>query len=172
MIFYYAILHLFSKTSQNHPICNFFWRNIIILYSYRISTNCLKDNGSYNVQMSKYYSDRCYRHLLLYCIILLNTLHCVEILFDQIWRTDRFWSQTPTRWSFFSHKNSLFTQFVFYLSSEEIKNYLEDFILTLLHYFFYLTLFLEARVEILKKISLIFWSKRWHQKDILKLTDL
>ena len=26
--------------------------------------------------------------------------------------------------------------------------------------------------EILEKISLVFSSKRWHQKDILKLTDL
>ena len=38
--------------------------------------------------------------------------------------------------------------------------------------FFWFDLFLEARAEILKKISLAFWSKRWHQKDILKLTDL
>jgi len=38
--------------------------------------------------------------------------------------------------------------------------------------FFWFDLFLEARAEILKKISLVFWSKRWHQKDILKLTDL
>ena len=43
---------------------------------------------------------------------------------------------------------------------------MEDFISTLLHYF------LEARAEILEKILLVFWSKRWHQKDILKLTDL
>ena len=38
--------------------------------------------------------------------------------------------------------------------------------------FFWFDLFLEARAEILKKISLVFWSKPWHQKDILKLTDL
>ena len=31
---------------------------------------------------------------------------------------------------------------------------------------------LEARAEILKKISLVFWSKQWHQKFLLKLTDL
>ena len=31
---------------------------------------------------------------------------------------------------------------------------------------------LEARAEILEKISLVFWKKFWHQKDILKLTDL
>ena len=41
--------------------------------------------------------------------------------------------------------------------------------LTLLFWF---DLFLEARAEILEKISLLFWSKRWHQKDISKLTDL
>ena len=28
------------------------------------------------------------------------------------------------------------------------------------------------RAEILTIFSLLFWSKRWHQKDILKLTDL
>ena len=33
---------------------------------------------------------------------------------------------------------------------------------------FWFDLFLEARAEILEKISLVFW----HQKDILKLTDL
>ena len=38
--------------------------------------------------------------------------------------------------------------------------------------FFWFDLFLEARAEILKKLSLVFWSKRWHQKYILKLTDL
>ena len=38
--------------------------------------------------------------------------------------------------------------------------------------FFWFDLFLEARAEILEKISLVFLSKRWHQKDILKLTDL
>ena len=31
---------------------------------------------------------------------------------------------------------------------------------------------LETRAEILEKISLEFWSKWWHQKDIFKLTDL
>ena len=31
---------------------------------------------------------------------------------------------------------------------------------------------LEARAEILEKISLLFWKKFWHNKDILKLTDL
>ena len=30
----------------------------------------------------------------------------------------------------------------------------------------------EARAEILEKILLVFWSKWWHQKDILKLSDL
>ena len=39
-------------------------------------------------------------------------------------------------------------------------------------YFFWFDLFLDGRAEILKNISLVFWSKRWHQKDILKLTDL
>ena len=38
--------------------------------------------------------------------------------------------------------------------------------------FFWFHLFLEAGAEIIKKISLVFWSKRWHQKDISKLTDL
>ena len=38
--------------------------------------------------------------------------------------------------------------------------------------FFWFDLFLEARAQILKKISLVFWSKQWHQKDILKLSDL
>ena len=38
--------------------------------------------------------------------------------------------------------------------------------------FFWFNIFLEGRAEILEKISLVFWSKRWHQKDILKLTDL
>ena len=33
-------------------------------------------------------------------------------------------------------------------------------------------LILEARVEILEKISLVFWKKFWHQKDILNLSDL
>ena len=37
--------------------------------------------------------------------------------------------------------------------------------------FFWFDLFLQARAEILEKIS-FFLSKRWHQKDILKLTDL
>ena len=32
--------------------------------------------------------------------------------------------------------------------------------------------FFELAILILKKISLVFWSKRWHQKDVLKLTDL
>ena len=32
--------------------------------------------------------------------------------------------------------------------------------------------FLEASVEILEKNSLVLWKKFWHQKDILKLTDL
>ena len=49
---------------------------------------------------------------------------------------------------------------------------LEDFILTLLHYFFWFDLFLEARAEILEIFSLVFWSKLWHQTDILNLTDL
>ena len=38
--------------------------------------------------------------------------------------------------------------------------------------FFLSNLFLESRAEILKQISLAFWSKRWHQKVLLKLTDL
>ena len=37
---------------------------------------------------------------------------------------------------------------------------------------FWFDLFLEARAEILEKISLVFWSQRWHQKEILKFTDL
>ena len=37
---------------------------------------------------------------------------------------------------------------------------------------FWFDLSFVARAEILEKISLGFWSKRWHQKDILKLTDL
>jgi hypothetical protein len=37
---------------------------------------------------------------------------------------------------------------------------------------FLFDLFLEAKEEILEKISLVFWSKQRHQKDILKLTDL
>ena len=43
--------------------------------------------------------------------------------------------------------------------------------MTLLHYFFDLTS-LEARAEILEKISLVFWKIWRYQKDILKLTDL
>ena len=38
--------------------------------------------------------------------------------------------------------------------------------------FFLLDFFLEARAEILEKISLVFWEIWRHQKDILKLTDL
>ena len=38
--------------------------------------------------------------------------------------------------------------------------------------FFLFNPFLEARAKILEKISLVFLSKRWHQQDILKLTDL
>ena len=38
--------------------------------------------------------------------------------------------------------------------------------------FFWFDILLEARAEILEKISLVFLSKRWDQKDILKLTDL
>ena len=34
--------------------------------------------------------------------------------------------------------------------------------------FFWFDLFFEARAEILKKISLVFWSKLWHQKYILE----
>ena len=41
--------------------------------------------------------------------------------------------------------------------------------LTLLFWF---DLYLEAMAEILEKILLFFWKKFWHQKDILKLTDL
>ena len=37
---------------------------------------------------------------------------------------------------------------------------------------FLIDFFLEARAEILEKISLVFWKTFWHQKDILKLTDL
>ena len=37
---------------------------------------------------------------------------------------------------------------------------------------FWFDIFLEARVAILEKISLVFWKKFWHQKDILKLIDL
>ena len=32
--------------------------------------------------------------------------------------------------------------------------------------------FLEARVEILKIISSVFWLKLWHQKENLKLTEI
>ena len=39
-------------------------------------------------------------------------------------------------------------------------------------YFFLFDLFLEARAEILEKISLVVWKIWRHQKDILKLTDL
>ena len=46
------------------------------------------------------------------------------------------------------------------------------FILTLLHYFFYFYLFLEAKAEILEKISLVFWDIWRHQKDIFELTVL
>jgi len=38
-------------------------------------------------------------------------------------------------------------------------------------YFFDVTS-LETRAKILKKSLWVYWSKRWHQKDILKLTDL
>ena len=44
--------------------------------------------------------------------------------------------------------------------------------MTLLHYFFWFDLFLEARAEILEKKSLVFWKIWRHQKDILQLTDL
>ena len=37
---------------------------------------------------------------------------------------------------------------------------------------FLIDLFLEARAEILEKISLFFWEIWRHQKDLLKLTDL
>ena len=37
---------------------------------------------------------------------------------------------------------------------------------------FWFDLFLEARAEILEKISLVFWEIWRHQKDILKSTDL
>ena len=37
--------------------------------------------------------------------------------------------------------------------------------------FFWFDLFLEARAEILEKVSLVFWEIWRHQKDILKLTD-
>ena len=43
---------------------------------------------------------------------------------------------------------------------------------SILHYFFDWTPFLEARAEILKKISLVFWKIWKYQKDILKLTNL
>ena len=32
--------------------------------------------------------------------------------------------------------------------------------------------FLDSRAKICHTFSLVFWSKWWHQKDILKLTDL
>ena len=38
--------------------------------------------------------------------------------------------------------------------------------------FFWFNQFLDSKAEILEIISLVFLSKRWHQKDILKLTDL
>ena len=38
--------------------------------------------------------------------------------------------------------------------------------------FFWFDLFLEARAEILEKISLVFWEIWRNQKDILKLTDI
>ena len=41
-----------------------------------------------------------------------------------------------------------------------------------LNILFLFNLFFEARAEILKKFSLVFWLKRRHQKDISKLTDL
>ena len=37
---------------------------------------------------------------------------------------------------------------------------------------FWFDLFLEARVEILEKIPLVFWEIWRHQKDSLKLIDL
>ena len=37
---------------------------------------------------------------------------------------------------------------------------------------FLFDLILEAKAEILEKFSLVFWKKFWHQKNILKLTDL
>ena len=39
-----------------------------------------------------------------------------------------------------------------------------------MHLFFLFDLILEDRAEILEKISLVFWKKFWHQKDILKWT--
>ena len=38
--------------------------------------------------------------------------------------------------------------------------------------FFWFDLFLEAKAEILEKISLVFWEIWKYQKDILELTDL
>ena len=38
--------------------------------------------------------------------------------------------------------------------------------------FFWFDLYLEARVEIITKISLVFWSIWRRQKDISKITDL
>ena len=38
--------------------------------------------------------------------------------------------------------------------------------------FFWYDLYLEARAEILEKITLAFWEIWRHQKEILKLTDL
>ena len=38
--------------------------------------------------------------------------------------------------------------------------------------FFWFGHSLGARAEICQIFSLVFWSKRWHPKDILKLTDL
>ena len=39
-------------------------------------------------------------------------------------------------------------------------------------FYFLFDLFLEARAEILTKISLVFWSIWRHQNNISKLTDL
>ena len=53
-----------------------------------------------------------------------------------------------------------------------LYHYLIGFYIDSLTLLFWFDLFLEARAEILEKISLVFWEIWRHQKDILKLSDL
>ena len=49
---------------------------------------------------------------------------------------------------------------------------IEGFYFDSLTLLFWFDLFLEARAEILEKITLVFWEIWRHQTDILKLTDI
>ena len=61
---------------------------------------------------------------------------------------------------------------IFYEVAYEVKTQIGGFYFDSLSLLFWFDLFLEPRVEILEKISLVFWKIWRHQKDILRLTDL